>query len=106
MSSQTSPGTTTVSETEAKAKTEIPSLYRVILLNDDFTPMDFVVHVLKAFFDKTDVESVEIMLSVHHKGFGIAGVYQFDIAETKVFQVNQYARKNEHPLKCVLEKDV
>ena len=77
----------------------------MILLNDDFTPMDFVVHILKTFFNKSDVEAVEIMLHVHHKGFGVAGVYQYDIAETKTYQVNQYSRKQDHPLKCVLEKE-
>ncbi len=88
-----------------KTKTQPPPMYKVLLLNDDFTPMDFVIHVLKKFFNKTNDESVAVMLQVHNNGSGIAGVFQYEVAEMKVHQVNKYARANDHPLKCVLEKD-
>src|SRR5437762_1295077 len=90
-------------ETEEKLKT--PSMYKVLLLNDDYTPMEFVVHILKKFFHKDDVTAQEIMLRVHHQGFGIAGVFTYEVAETKMNQVNGYAQKNHHPLKCQLEKE-
>ena len=86
-------------------KIKHPSMYRVILLNDDFTPMDFVVHVLKKFFKKTDPEANEIMLKVHNQGKGIAGVYPYEIAEMKVEQVNLYSKRHRHPLKTVLEEE-
>ena len=89
----------------SKSKTRRPPLYKVLLLNDDYTPMDFVVHILKKFFRKNETEANDIMLQVHSKGSGLAGVYTHEIAETKVFQVNDYSRKNKHPLKCVMEKD-
>lgn len=85
-------------------KVKRPSLYKVILLNDDFTPMDFVVYVLKAFFNKTDAEAHDIMLQVHQEGSGVAGVYTFEVAEMKSAQVNMVARENQHPLKSVIEK--
>ncbi|MCB0356749.1 MAG: ATP-dependent Clp protease adapter ClpS [Bdellovibrionales bacterium] len=88
-----------------QAKTRKPPMYKVLILNDDYTPMDFVVHVLKKFFRKNEAEATEIMLHVHHKGSGLAGVFTYEIAETKVFQVNEYSRKNKHPLKCTLEKE-
>ena len=91
---------------ESRTKVQKPPMYKVLLLNDDFTPMDFVVHVLKTFFDKLEPEAVEIMMNVHNRGFGVAGVYSYDIAEMKVLQVNQYSKKNEHPLKCTLEKEI
>lgn len=79
-------------------------MYQVFLLDDDYTPMDFVVVVLQQFFAKRYSEAVEIMLEVHHRGKGICGVYTRDIAETKVAQVNEFARLNEHPLLCKMEK--
>ena len=93
-------------QTLVKPKPELkePSLYKVVLLNDDFTPMDFVVHVLQKFFNKNTEEANTIMLQVHHQGSGVAGIFSHEIAETKVYIVNDYARKNKHPLKCVMEK--
>lgn len=88
-----------------ESRTKRPPMYKVILLNDDYSPMDFVIHILKKFFRKNEVEATEIMLQVHNQGAGLAGVYTFEIAETKVFQVNEYSRKNQHPLKCTMEKD-
>ena len=90
--------------TADEVKTKKPSLYRVLLLNDDYTPMDFVVNVLEKFFHKDHTAATQIMLSVHHKGVGVCGVYPFEIAETKVTLVNEFARKNQHPLKCMMEK--
>ena len=75
------------------------------MLNDDFTPMEFVVHVLEQFFSKDETEATHIMLQVHQNGVGVCGVYTFEVAETKVTQVIDYARQNEHPLQCTLEKD-
>ncbi len=92
-------------KTQAKDKTKRPSFYKVILLNDDFTPMDFVISILKGFFDKNDTDATTIMLAVHQQGAGVAGVFTFELAETKVLQVNSYAQKHKHPLKCVMEKD-
>jgi ATP-dependent Clp protease adaptor protein ClpS len=87
-----------------KPKTRVPSFYSVLLLNDDFTPMDFVVHVLQKFFQKNFEEANTIMLQVHHEGAGVAGVFSYEIAETKVFMVNQYSKQHKYPLKCTLEK--
>ena len=95
-------GVETVPNTQPRTKT--PSMYRVLLLNDDFTPMDFVIHVLQKFFAKNMSEATTIMLQVHQQGAGVAGVFTFEIAETKVYQVNQAAKQNQHPLKCTLEK--
>lgn len=86
-------------------RVETPRLYRVLLLNDDFTPMDFVVHVLQKFFRKTQDEATAIMLDVHKKGAGTAGVFALEIAEMKVMQVNQFARMSKYPLKCTLEPE-
>lgn len=83
---------------------ETPKMYSVILLNDDYTPMDFVILVLKRFFAKTEEEAQKIMLDVHRKGAGVAGVYTLEVAEMKVMQVNQFARMNQHPLKSTLEE--
>lgn len=91
--------------TKYRPKTARPSLYRVILLNDDFTPMDFVVHILKKFFNKPESEANRLMLQVHSQGSATAGVFSFEIAETKVYLVNEYAKGHKHPLKCVMEKD-
>ncbi len=91
--------------TKYKPKTEKPPLYKVILLNDDFTPMDFVILVLKKFFMKSDGEANKVMLQVHHEGAGLAGVFTFEVAETKVYTVNEFSRRNKHPLKCIMEKE-
>lgn len=88
-----------------KVKVKEPSFYKVILLNDDFTPMDFVTHVLQKFFQKSPEEAQKIMLDVHKVGQGIAGVYSFEVAETKVFLTNNLAKQNKYPLKCTMEKD-
>lgn len=90
---------------ETRRKTEKPPLYRVILLNDDYTPMDFVVVVLESVFHKSSVEATQIMLHVHKKGSGLAGVYTREIAETKVNTVHELARNKQYPLKCVMEKE-
>lgn len=95
--------TGTVVVSQPKSKTKTPSFYRVILVNDDFTPMDFVIHVLQKFFAKDLTEATKIMLEVHQKGAGQCGVFTYEIAETKVYQVNQYSRQNRHPLKCTME---
>ncbi len=91
--------------TKKKEKVEKPTLYRVVLHNDDYTTMDFVVLVLKKFFYKNETEANHIMLSVHKKGRGIAGIYTFEVAETKLSQVHSFAKTQQHPLKCSLEPD-
>ena len=90
--------------TKTKPKTKRPSLYRVLLLNDDYTPMEFVVLVLQDVFNKSRDEAMRIMLHVHNQGVGECGVYPFEVAETKVTRVMDTARKNQHPLQCVMEK--
>jgi ATP-dependent Clp protease adaptor protein ClpS len=95
-------GTAVITKPESRTKT--PAFYRVMLINDDFTPMDFVIHVLQKFFSKDVTEATKIMLEVHNKGAGNCGVFTYEIAETKVYQVNQYARQNRHPLKCTMEQ--
>ena len=90
--------------TNSKPKAETPSMYRVLLVNDDFTPMDFVTHVLQKFFQKTTDEATQIMLEVHHKGAGVCGVFTHEVAETKVHIVNTYAKQHRFPLKCTMEK--
>lgn len=90
--------------TKTKPKTKRPSLYRVLLLNDDYTPMEFVVLVLQDVFNKTREDAMRIMLHVHNQGVGECGVYPFEVAETKVTRVMDTARKNQHPLQCVMEK--
>ncbi|QIR14766.1 ATP-dependent Clp protease adapter ClpS [Shewanella aestuarii] len=96
-----------IEQTDQKVESELqrPNMYKVVLNNDDYTPMDFVVEVLQRFFDKNEQQAVDIMLAIHHKGKGLCGVYPFGIAETKVLQVNQFARENQHPLLCTLEKE-
>lgn len=89
---------------EAAPKITTPKMFRVIILNDDYTPMDFVVLVLRRFFGKTEEQATQIMLDVHKKGSGTAGVYSLEIAEMKVMQVNQFAQLNEHPLKSTSEE--
>ena len=89
----------------AKPKTKIPSLYRVLMMNDDYTPMEFVIEVLEKFFQKNREEATQIMLHVHQRGVGVCGIYAYDLAETKAMQVMNYARKYEHPLQVQLEKE-
>lgn len=91
--------------TKTRPKTKKPSLYKVLLLNDDYTPMEFVVHVLEKYFSKGREEATRIMLHVHQKGVGICGVYTFEVAETKVTQVMDFSQQNGHPLQCTLEKE-
>ena len=90
---------------KTRPKTKKPSMYKVILLNDDYTPMEFVVHVLEKFFNKSRQEATDIMLHVHRRGVGICGVFTYEIAETKVAQVMDFARANEQPLQCTMEKE-
>ena len=97
-------GDTTVI-TKAAPKTKWPSLYKVIMLNDDYTPMEFVVHVLEVFFQIGREKAVEIMMTVHLKGAAVVGVFSYEVAETKVAAVMDYARRNEHPLQCRMEKE-
>lgn len=98
-------GTSTGIATRTQEKTKQPSLYKVLLLNDDFTPMEFVVNVLERFFHKPREEATRIMLHVHQRGVGVCGVYTHEVAETKVSQVVDFARQNQHPLQCTMEKD-
>ncbi len=91
--------------TKTRPKTKRPSLYKVLLLNDDYTPMEFVVYVLERFFNKPREEATRIMLHVHQKGVGVCGVFTFEVAETKVTHTMDLARKNQHPLQCTLEKE-
>ncbi len=88
-----------------KAKPQRPSMYKVLLLNDDYTPMEFVVHVLERFFGVRHEQAVEIMLTVHRRGVAVVGVFSFEIAETKVTQVMDYAQQHQHPLQCTMEKE-
>ena len=91
--------------TSTQAKTKRPSLYRVLLLNDDYTPMEFVVYVLERFFNKNREEATRVMLHVHNHGVGLCGVFTYEVAETKVAQVVETARRHQHPLQCTMEKD-
>ena len=91
--------------TKTRTKTQRPSLYKVLLLNDDYTPMEFVITVLERFFNKSREDATRIMLHVHHNGVGICGVYTYEVAETKVAQVTEFARQNQHPLQCTMEKE-
>ena len=91
--------------TRTRSKTERPPLYKVLLLNDDYTPMEFVVHVLERFFGLTHAQAFEIMLTVHKKGLAVVGVFSFEVAETKVAQVMDFARGHQHPLQCTMEKE-
>jgi ATP-dependent Clp protease adaptor protein ClpS len=98
-------GTVTERRTKTKTKTAKPPLFKVILLNDDYTPMEFVVEVLKVVFHKPHSEATRIMLHVHQNGMGVAGVYPYEVAETKVRNVEELARQAEYPLKCTMEKE-
>ncbi|MCE2516991.1 MAG: ATP-dependent Clp protease adapter ClpS [Alphaproteobacteria bacterium] len=91
--------------TKTRPKTKKPAMYKVIMLNDDYTPMEFVVLVLQEFFRKTQEEATNIMLHVHQRGVGVCGVYTYEVAETKATQVMELARKNQHPLQLQLEKE-
>jgi len=99
-----SPGSGAAVITRTRTQTKRPNMYRVLLLNDDYTPMEFVISILQAFFNKDAQEATQIMLQVHHNGVGECGVYTYEIAETKVSQVMDHARKNQHPLQCIMEK--
>ncbi|HLB81184.1 MAG TPA: ATP-dependent Clp protease adapter ClpS [Dongiaceae bacterium] len=90
---------------KSKPKTKKPSMYKVLLLNDDYTPMEFVVHVLERFFSMNREDATRIMLHVHRRGVGVCGVFTYEVAETKVNQVVDFARRHEHPLQCTLEKE-
>ena len=98
-----SPGSAVITKT--RPQTKRPSMYRVLLLNDDYTPMEFVVHVLERFFNKDREAATRIMLHVHQHGIGECGVFTYEVAETKVTQVMDFARQHQHPLQCTLEKD-
>ena len=91
--------------TKTRTRTERPPLYKVLLLNDDYTPMEFVVHVLERFFGLTHAQAFEIMLTVHKKGLAVVAVFSFEVAETKVAQVMDFARRHQHPLQCTMEKE-
>lgn len=101
-SGPSTPSTSVITKT--KPRTKRPNLYRVLILNDDYTPMEFVVHVLEKFFQMDVEAATKVMLHVHHHGIGECGVFTYEIAETKVTQVMDFARKHQHPLQCVMEK--
>jgi ATP-dependent Clp protease adaptor protein ClpS len=90
---------------KSRPKTKKPPMYKVLMLNDDYTPMEFVVHVLERFFNRSREDATRIMLNVHTRGVGICGVYTYEVAETKVTQVMDLARQNQHPLQCTIEKE-
>ncbi|MDE3176181.1 MAG: ATP-dependent Clp protease adapter ClpS [Pseudomonadota bacterium] len=98
------PGAGAAVITRTRTQTKRPNMYRVLLLNDDYTPMEFVIAILQSFFNKNAEEATQIMLHVHHNGVGECGVFTYEIAETKVAQVMDHARKNQHPLQCIMEK--
>lgn len=91
--------------TKTRARTQRPPLYKVMLLNDDYTPMEFVVHVLERFFGMSHAQAFDLMLTVHKKGVAVVGVFSFEVAETKVAQVMDFARRHQHPLQCTMEKE-
>ena len=104
----TTPGDTTPNTgvvVKTRPRTKKPAMYKVLMLNDDYTPMEFVVHVLERFFQKNREEATRIMLHVHRRGVGVCGVYTYEVAETKVTQVMDLARQNQHPLQCTIEKE-
>ncbi len=90
---------------QTRTRTKKPAMYKVLMLNDDYTPMEFVVHVLEKYFSKSRQEATDIMLQVHRRGVGVCGVFTYEVAETKVNQVTEFARRNQHPLRCTLEKE-
>ena len=90
---------------DSRTKTRKPSMYKVLMMNDDYTPMEFVVHVLQHFFNLSNSQANAIMLNVHRRGIGVCGIYSFEIAEAKATKVMEYARQNEHPLQLQLEKE-
>ena len=96
-------GTGTVTKT--RVQTKKPALYKVLMLNDDYTPMEFVVLTLQRFFKMTIEDATRVMLAVHQRGVGVCGIYTYEVAETKVSQVIDFAREHQHPLQCTLEKD-
>jgi ATP-dependent Clp protease adaptor protein ClpS len=98
-------GTGTGIVAKTRPKTKKPSLYKVLLLNDDYTPMEFVIHILEKIFSKSREDAVEVMLHVHRHGVGICGLFTFEVAETKVTQVIEFARRHQHPLQCTMEKE-
>lgn len=98
-------GTDAGTITKTRPETKRPSMYKVLMLNDDYTPMEFVVHVLQQFFRMSVDQATNVMLMVHQKGVGICGVFPYEVAETKVTQVTDYARKHQHPLQLTLEKE-
>ncbi len=99
------PGHETSVITKTRPKTQRPPLYKVLLLNDDYTPMEFVVHVLERFFGLSHAQAFEIMLTVHKKGLAVVGVFSHEVAETKVAQVMDFSRRHQHPLQCTMEKE-
>src|ERR1700689_2753830 len=101
----TTEGPNTGAVVTAPPKTRKPAMYKVLMLNDNYTPMEFVVHVLEGFFQKNREEAARIMLHVHRRGVGVCGVYTYEVAETKVTQVMDLARQNQHPLQCTIEKE-
>jgi len=90
---------------KTRPKTDRPPLYKVLILNDDYTPMEFVVHVLERFFGMTHAQAFELMLTVHKKGLAVVGVFSHEVAETKVAQVMDFAQRHQHPLQCTMEKE-
>ena len=98
-------GTGTGIVAKTRPKTKKPSLYKVLLLNDDYTPMEFVIHILEKIFGKSREDAVEVMLHVHHQGLGICGLFTFEVAETKVTQVIEFAHRHQHPLQCTMDKE-
>ena len=91
--------------TKTRPKTKEPSLYKVLLLNDDYTPLEYVVHILEKIFGKSREEAVDVMLHVHRHSVGICGIFTFEVAETKVAQVIEFSRRHQHPLQCTMEKE-
>ncbi len=99
------PGQDTSLLTRPKPKTQRPPRYKVLLLNDDYTPMEFVVHILERFFAMNHAQAFDIMLTVHKRGLAVVGVFSFEVAETKVAQVLDFARRHQHPLQCTMERE-
>ena len=105
MTDTTKPGGQAELAVKPRAKSQRPPMYKVLMLNDDFTPMEFVVHVLERLFSMTHAQAIEIMLTVHRKGVAVVGVFSHEVAETKVAQVMELARRQQHPLQCTMEKE-